>query len=82
MQETRLDRPAVLPEDATRALGAASARLRRQFLEQADPELIELLLAERYAELARTARITQYLPVLAERAVRQGLRSGGTSAHG
>jgi hypothetical protein len=75
VQEAPTRRSDVLPPDVARALLAAAARLQRQLPEGADPALVELLLAERYAALARQARITQYLPVLAERAVRQDLRS-------
>ena len=56
--------PALL--DAEAALARAAEALVRRF-PGLEPALVERLLRDSYASLARTARVTQHLPVLAER---------------
>ena len=65
---------AELDRDTQRALRAAARTLARDFAGTFDPETIERFLASRYAQLASHARITKFLPLLAERFVRDRLR--------
>lgn len=76
MSETLVPPEVVEPvSELVPALGAANVRLCAEFGTVVHPDQIDRMLAARYAELARHARITQYLPVLAERSVRAGLRA-------
>jgi ArsR family transcriptional regulator len=62
--------PALL--DAEAALARAAEALSRRF-PGLEPALVERVLRDSYASLARTARVTQHLPVLAERFASQRL---------
>jgi arsenate reductase (thioredoxin) len=79
----RSDAPAVplpaddltaLDRDTQRALRAAARNLTKEFAGTFDTETIEGFLVSRYAELARDARITKFLPLLSESFVRDRLR--------
>lgn len=65
-------RPAPALLDAEAALARAAEALSRRF-PGLDPALVERVLRDSYASLARTARVTQHLPVLAERFAAQRL---------
>ena len=69
---TKLDTD--LDRDTHRALRAAARNLTHDFAATCDTEAIEHLLFSRYVQLARHARITKFLPLLAERFVRDRLR--------
>lgn len=65
-------RPTPAPLDAEAALARAAEALSRRF-PGLDPTLVERVLRDSYASLARTATVTQHLPVLAERFAGQRL---------
>jgi hypothetical protein len=58
-------------------LRVAARNLTRDFAGMYDAETIEHVLLAHYARLASHARITKFLPLLAERSVRDGLRAFG-----
>ena len=60
------------------ALQAAATRLRIEF-EGVDPDTVEQLLHSSYEQFARVATVFTFLPLLAERAVRQELKTLSTS---
>lgn len=58
--------------DTEAALDRVAGRLALRFADE-DPELVTRVVRESYTALGRTARVTQHLPVLAERFARQRL---------
>lgn len=87
MNETTPRQAGVLPgvSDPGMLLHAGAQRLATRFAGHFAEETIERYLFESYAALKRTARIHQYLPVLAERFATERLaalaQSRGTLAH-
>ena len=63
--------------DTQRSLRAAARSLTREFAGTYDADTIEHFLVSHYAQLASHARITKFLPLLAERSVRDRLRALG-----
>ena len=64
-----------LDRDTQRSLRAAARSLTREFAGIYDTETIEHLIVSHHAQLASHARITKFLPLLAERSVRDRLRT-------
>ncbi len=60
------------------ALQAAATRLRNEF-EGVDPDTVEQLLHSSYEQFASVATVFTFLPLLAERAARQELKTLSTS---
>ena len=60
--------------DAGVALQAAATRLRKEF-EGVGPDTVDQLLHSNYDQLASAATVFNFLPLLAERAVRQELKT-------
>ena len=61
------------------ALQAAATRLQKEF-EGVDPDTVEQLLHSSYDEFASAATVFRFLPLLAERAVRQELKTLSASS--
>jgi hypothetical protein len=66
-----------LDRDTHRSLRVAARNLTQEFAGMYDAETIEHFLVSHYARLAQHARITKFLPLLAERSVRDRLRNVG-----
>ena len=64
-----------LDPDTRRSLSVAARNLSQEFAGMYDAETIEHFLVSHYAQLASRARITKFLPLLAERSVRDRLRA-------
>jgi len=72
---TGLDALPDLDPTATRTLRTTAQRLAREYDTAFDPAEVGDLLADSYRLLARTARVTAFLPTLAERLTRERLEA-------
>ena len=66
-----------LPLDQKQLVHSVTGRLRGEFAGTFGPETIQRFVSDSLAQLLPTARITTYLPVLAERFARERLRALG-----
>ncbi|MCO5319748.1 MAG: arsenate reductase ArsC, partial [Microthrixaceae bacterium] len=74
-----MDTPGIdqLPLDQQQLVHSVSSRLQTEFAGTFGPETIERFVVDSLAQLVPTAKITSFLPVLAERFARERLRALG-----